>query len=353
MATATAYHLPRPDSGPSTNLHASVYPRGLAINDFDFRDTRYPILSSPTTPHRRASTVPAGPSDTLWDDGDEGTYRIQSDPSQARMIGQSAAQATENEGDLRNEVHFQNGLTENQQVPPSKLEAVISYALPADRTRRVVERYSLDENGDGQPSAISERPFLPESPQEQSITASRHQQLPDPRDRPSSMLPNTPRHPSLPAAGIGAGPSNRDSAYSPIIPAAASPSYNIATLGLPVPLSPKPRAYVQQPTYVTPSSAPNPINPIYHPTPPPPQEEVCVECAMRDQDMADVDVTSPGVWERESDALYEDLVRREHEEEASDFVSTESHKSNRPKAKGGRLTESNLKLWLTMVSTCS
>ncbi len=33
----------------------------------------------------------------------------------------------------------------------------------------------------------------------------------------------------------------------------------------------------------------------------PPQEEVCVECAMRDQDMADVDVTSAGVWERASD----------------------------------------------------
>ena len=74
-----------------------------------------------------------------------------------------------------------------------------------------------------------------------------------------------------------------------------------------------------------------------------------MECAMRDQDMADVDVTSPGVWDRESDVLYDDLVRRE-EEEHSDIISSESHKSNRPRAKGGKLTESNLKVWMTMVS---
>jgi hypothetical protein len=71
---------------------------------------------------------------------------------------------------------------------------------------------------------------------------------------------------------------------------------------------------------------------------------------MRDQDMADVDVTGPGVWERESDALYDDLVRREQEEEQEDVISNESYKSNRPRAKGGRLSESNLKVWLTMVS---
>jgi hypothetical protein len=70
---------------------------------------------------------------------------------------------------------------------------------------------------------------------------------------------------------------------------------------------------------------------------------------MRDQDMADVDVTSPGVWDRESDALYDDLVRREQEEEQEDIISSESHKSNRPRAKGGRLTEPNLKMWMTIV----
>lgn len=69
---------------------------------------------------------------------------------------------------------------------------------------------------------------------------------------------------------------------------------------------------------------------------------------MRDQDMADVIVIGPGIWDRESDVLYEELLRREEEEEASGIVPSEC--SSRPRAKGGRLTEQNLKLWATMVS---
>ncbi|TFY51747.1 hypothetical protein EVG20_g10856, partial [Dentipellis fragilis] len=59
--------------------------------------------------------------------------------------------------------------------------------------------------------------------------------------------------------------------------------------------------------------------PVFSPPPPAPApvEEVCVECAMRDQDMADVDVTGPGVWERDSDVYYLDLLRQEKEEEAT------------------------------------
>ena len=68
---------------------------------------------------------------------------------------------------------------------------------------------------------------------------------------------------------------------------------------------------------------------------------------MRDQDMADVDVTGPGVWERESDALYEDLLRREEEEEASGLPPPET--ASRPKARGDKLTEEHLKYWLSVV----
>lgn len=67
---------------------------------------------------------------------------------------------------------------------------------------------------------------------------------------------------------------------------------------------------------------------------------------MRDQDMADVNVTSPGVWARESDVHYEDLLRRELEEEAMGVSSRDSHL---PKARGGRLSEPNLKLWHSLV----
>ena len=71
-----------------------------------------------------------------------------------------------------------------------------------------------------------------------------------------------------------------------------------------------------------------------------------MECAMRDQDMADVDVTSPGVWERDSDVQYEELLRREDEEQASGIATMDE---SRPRARGGKLTEQNLKLWLSVV----
>lgn len=69
---------------------------------------------------------------------------------------------------------------------------------------------------------------------------------------------------------------------------------------------------------------------------------------MRDQDMADVDVTSPGVWERASDVLFEELMERELQDEANGVVVVDD--SSRPKARGGRLTEQNLKIWLSVVS---
>jgi hypothetical protein len=75
--------------------------------------------------------------------------------------------------------------------------------------------------------------------------------------------------------------------------------------------------------------------------------EVCVECMLRDRDMADVDVTSPGVWERESDVWYEELVRRE-QKEARDRIPPSAN-SNKPQSQGGYLTEGNLMIWLTMV----
>jgi hypothetical protein len=79
----------------------------------------------------------------------------------------------------------------------------------------------------------------------------------------------------------------------------------------------------------------------------PPQGEVCMECAMRDAEMADVDVTSPGIWDRESDVWYEELVRKEREDERLGRTPS----SSGPRAKGLNLTESNLRLWLSMVTT--
>jgi len=66
--------------------------------------------------------------------------------------------------------------------------------------------------------------------------------------------------------------------------------------------------------------------------------------------MADVDVTSPGVWERASDAAFEELKQRELDDEANGIVTADD--ASRPRIKGGRLTEQNVKLWLSIVSVC-
>ena len=123
----------------------------------------------------------------------------------------------------------------------------------------------------------------------------------------------------------------RQSYAAPSLPAGAaqavsSPSTQMGTMPTPssyaIPFSPKLRASAQQPTYITPSTAaPNPLNPVYTPAPVQPQEEVCIECAMRDQDMADVDVTSPGIWARESDVAYEELLRRDEEDEMAGIAN--------------------------------
>lgn len=61
--------------------------------------------------------------------------------------------------------------------------------------------------------------------------------------------------------------------------------------------------------------------------------------------MADVDVTSRGVWDRDSDVYYQDLVRSEEEA----FSNGTPLPEDRPRSTGDMLTETNLKLWLTMV----
>lgn len=45
--------------------------------------------------------------------------------------------------------------------------------------------------------------------------------------------------------------------------------------------------------------------------PPKMQEEVCLECMMRDRDLADIQVNGPGCWSRQSDADWDELKWRE------------------------------------------
>ncbi|KAJ7595041.1 hypothetical protein C8J56DRAFT_822194 [Mycena floridula] len=308
---ATLQYAPRNDAGPS--LHSNGFSQAI-MTELDFRDNRYPSISPTTRINQR--TV-ASPDRTSLD-------RLGESSAPRKTSGPPTTASTERQE-----------YTNNQPSASEQSRSAISYSLPAESPRRVVERYSLEDGP-------QQRPMSPESEEEDmgqalGTVGSRSGTPQTPRQpitpaEPVALLPSAPRHPSLPAAGIG-GTSNSIPA---IMPLSASPGYQ-------PPVSSRQRAYPQQPIYINQTAA---MTPIISRVPPQPPEEICVECAMRDQDMADVDVTSPGIWERESDAYFEDLKRREAEEEATGIVS--STDPNRPRSKGGMLTEQNLKIWLSV-----
>ncbi|OBZ68020.1 hypothetical protein A0H81_11996 [Grifola frondosa] len=328
-AMATVLQLPTPDPGPALNevsmglgsphVHTNAYSHRLTITELDLEGGRYPTLSSskPNSPVSRSVPLPSPAVDAGMTGALQANLVDYPDmnPHSSAWVGDKLTEEPREEGEPSQAV----APATNQAAQSPRPENTLSSSLPPASASRPVEPYSLDE----------EPPPVARASAQSS-------------DQYASMLVASPRHPSLPAAGIGAGSSA--AAISPIVPLSAGPTYNPSTMQIPI--SPKPRAYAQHPTYITPPTTSNAIQPTFAP-PQVPKEEVCVECAMRDQDMADVDVTGPGVWERESDVLYEELCRREAEEGTPGHASSETH-STRPKARGGRLTEENLRFWLSI-----
>ncbi|TEB23778.1 hypothetical protein FA13DRAFT_1402588 [Coprinellus micaceus] len=72
-------------------------------------------------------------------------------------------------------------------------------------------------------------------------------------------------------------------------------------------------------------------------------EDVCEECIKRDQSLSDVDVTSPGSWDRAGDAGYEYFSNADLDLE-DEYRGADSGES-RPQYKVLSLTEHNLELW--------
>ncbi|KAK7472546.1 hypothetical protein VKT23_000661 [Stygiomarasmius scandens] len=315
---AAALYPSRNDTGPSV-VPAAAYQRPL-MNDLDFRDNRYPSM----TPQRQSTAVLASqtPSGPEWKPIAGSSSSQAWDPIPGPAIPQSSKFAPSDASQSQ---------SPSQEQPQ---RSTVSYSLPPDSSRRVVERYSLDGPAQrDQPLEAEDGPVIKDVASRSNTQRSARQ----PPSQDPSTIPPAPRHSTLPPSAA-AGTSSNVNGYqlaSTQMPLAASPNYN-------PPVSSRQRAYAQQP-YITQNVAPKPVNPIFLPNN---GEEVCVECAMRDQDMADVDVTSPGVWDRESDVFYEDLRRKEEEEERTGIISTEG--PPRPKYKGGLLTEQNLKIWLSL-----
>ena len=389
---ATAVHLPDPGNprnevplalaSPNAHTHnhsiSSTYSQRLNVNDFDLRDDRYPSLSSAKAPVSAPLPRQFNGTDPALDAGMTSAHRASYEktfapgttPPQKSWLGENITQ--EPVGDWN----------PSRTTPPGALLEA-QFRSPVEDTTMSsgpphADSYPIEDSGTSGPldSAVADAARaamvpLPMSPTPEprpssarltgdqfDAAASNPPQTPRNLDMssPSTAVPSapalspvpgagavasSPRHPSLPGAGAGAASSS--SAMPPIVPLSAGPAYNPSAMQIPI--SSNPRAYAQHPTYITPATAPA-MQPSFSP-PQVPKEEVCVECAMRDQDMADVDVTSPGIWDRESDVLYEELCRREAEEDAVGQASSDTH--SRPRAKGGKLTEENLKFWLSIV----
>lgn len=321
MAAVSTMQPSRPDCSSvplSSNLHLNIFQRGLAIPELDFKDNRYPTLTLDNGFRKSSPMVIASTDTTPWG---------AAEPKQPSTRSEVVSQEPQEQSHLA-------------QPHPDGIPG----SLPQGAAQPVVERYSLNDNPQASSNgALTDSRLFRSTGDSFATSPSPPPQLP--RDIPTSLKPANHRqssHPPLDPAG-----SSRLS--YPNDPSGLSTSRPYSpTMGIVIPISPNPRAYAQHPTYINPvAAAPDPINPILSPNPPTPPEEICVECAMRDQDMADVIVVGPGIWDRESDVLYEELLCRELEEEEAGVISSEC--SSKPRARGGRLTEQNLKVWHTMV----
>ncbi|KIM40146.1 hypothetical protein M413DRAFT_446304 [Hebeloma cylindrosporum] len=335
---AAALHCLRNDTA-----QTSLYPRAL-MNDFEFGDNRYPTLSSQPKPKTSAD-------DRSWDPSSsdsQSSARSFEAPKLSLSWASAAEQRTQPEPQFTARPLSRqdraspdaDGSSGPSDLQPDPQRASRSYALSPGASRRVVERYSLDDSNQRPPSRTSNdtKPTFVESVQD-TVTLRNPGTPSGPRaiSPPGRKSPKPSSSRRVPPATSAGASSSQTPQLSPFMPLSASPTYN-------PPVAPNHRAYAQQPTYVTQPNAPNPIQTVYTPIIPQ-QEEICVECAMRDQDMADVDVTSAGVWERASDVLFEELKQRELEDEANGVVVDNP---SRPRIKGGRLTEQNIKLWLSI-----
>lgn len=335
------------------------FPRGLAISDLDLRDDRYPILSSRHVPPPVAQQGVPSPDITpsytpFYPDAVHQAVRGPSLPPDLPLYTSSLGltspqldvhQVPDDRGLVQYPAHQSTTLGAGS--PPNTLP--LDHKQPINGPSSVNE-INLQLFGPSQASQTSsgEVSKAPPAAGDPSLPPQQPRPL-----RPVSPWQTSPQDSQLlepysysPRSGGVAGQAQSIAPSSPLSPGMriSSAAQYSPVMAVPVTVSPNPRVQAQQPTYITPSPVPKPINPVFT-TQPLPAEEVCVECSMRDQDMADVDVTSPGSWARESDVHYEDLLRRELEEEA---MGVPPQELQRPRARGGRLTEANLKMWLTL-----
>ncbi|KAI0254096.1 hypothetical protein BJV78DRAFT_1188622 [Lactifluus subvellereus] len=338
------------------------FPRGLTISELDLRDDRYPLIPPtrhvPQPIHQVPPSVNIIPPHTpFYPNAVHQAVRGPSLPSShSSSNGNNMSLASRRllpspQPDIQDEprtMHHPDSLSSPLDTGSPLTSYPLDHVQPTNSPPSVNDinmqlfgpsQTSQASSGDvSKPPPTDDVPVLPQLPRPLQLVPPR-QTSPQGSQSPELYTPS-------PRSGAATGQGQAIPFPSPLsqgMRMSTMAQYSPA-MAIPVSVSPTPRVQAQQPTYITSTPTLNPINPVF-PTQPLLPEEVCVECTMRDQDMADVDVTSPGVWSRESDVHFEDLLRRELEEEA---MGVPSQEPQRPRARGGRLTEANLKLWLSL-----
>jgi hypothetical protein len=334
-------------------LHLSSFAH-LDIADFDTKG-RYPTAHS--FDHRRVSSFvdqpPPGPAAAV--------YVPQREQWASSLINPITRQSQltptlDPNTDIRNPQQRSSIFDSPMQESPSE------YPGRSAARSRPSTKSNDDEDKQPQNLALTTTPNPVQRPsndtQQTLVSLAQQQDLPrsPPHNPPPAVGISGPRHPQAPSRPRPTSPPSRQpgvsqpSMYSQqpqvLPPGAAPPTPQQASR----PAKPFNGPY---PPMFSPQQIPN----VYRPQNAVPQEEICIECTMRDRDMADVDATSPGVWERESDVALRELIEREddeerrwYEEHATELAQT-GHGLRPPKrkSKGHRLTEQNLKIWLSMV----
>lgn len=327
----------------------SLYPRGV-MAEFDYGENRYPSLRPQSRSTQQSTQSRPPTADRSWqhattNSSDNQQFRTTPDSPRRSLPWQHIVDQQEFQSPSRISSLKDQRVPEAQPGQHERMQDLahnpLQYGLPPGSARWVVDRNIQDDSSRRSPSRASNelnQPYV-ESPSIQETVTPRNL----PRSMASSRVnPSAGRASPNPSLGrlspIQNGQNIPPLQEGQIPPLSASPTYA-------PPVAPNHRAYPQQPTYVNQGNTGNAFQPVYMPIVPQ-QEEVCVECAMRDRDMVDVDVTSAGVWERASDVVFEELKRREMEEAAAGIANSDP---KRPKLKGGRLTEQNVKLLLSIV----
>ncbi|GAA6023647.1 hypothetical protein JCM10207_005097 [Rhodosporidiobolus poonsookiae] len=302
LPPAEAYYPPSaltstssPYPGPSTHSappSAPAHPPPLAVDQRSsftgIPNGRVPSTRAAVDAAERASNIPSfvpAPAFSAFDRGPYPPHVSPTRPQQsASASGFGAVAGTSEERELlATDANGRSGAL--SPFGPDGRPGSLAFDLPADMAGvgrnsiiRAASSTSASVSGPGVGAGASP-----------TTLASQHQAQRASPPRPAGSGPKSPQlvEPSLQALQVSAQQAQPSEPFS-------------APTQAPAPLQPAPPPQPQQPKQQLP---PHLV----------PQPEVCVECMMRDRDMADVDVTTPGVWERDSDAEFDEQMRWEGE----------------------------------------